>query len=82
MWLIFNEKVAEKWDLWVPWLKSCWKIAKKVIVCALFTPQSQQSQFEKKKVKNTDVNARKRLRFPNAHLDKTLNSKDMFGTCV
>ena len=59
-----------------------WKVAEKVIVCALFTPQSQQSQLEKKKVKNTDVNARKRLRFPNAHLDKTLNSKDMFGTCV
>ena len=34
---IFNEKIAEKWGLWVPWLKSYWK---SYCVCTIHTPKS------------------------------------------
>ena len=42
---IFNEKVTEKWDLWIPWTVhgTYWY--------ALFTRKSQQSQPKKKKKK-------------------------------
>ena len=47
---IFNEKVVEKWDLWVPWLKSWLKGAGKVVeVCYVHTILSQQSWHRGKK---------------------------------
>ena len=54
-----------------------WKIAEKVTLCALFTPQSQQSRLaKKKKVENIDMNAGKhKTRFPNAHLGYAKSKK-------
>ena len=39
---IFNEKIAEKWGLWVP------QIVHGTHWCALFTQKSQQSRLQKK----------------------------------
>ena len=49
---IFNEKVVDKWDLWVPWLKSWLKGAGKVVeVCTVDTILRQQSRHREKKKK-------------------------------
>ena len=64
-------------------LKSCYKVAEKITVYALFTTQSKQSRLKKKKkVENVDVNAGKRkTRFSNAYFmknDKIINLIDSF----
>ena len=49
---IFNEEVAEKWGLWVPWLKSWLKgVGKVAEVCTVHTIVSQQSQHRERKKK-------------------------------
>ena len=71
---IFNKKIAEKWDLWVSWLKNCWK---SYFVCTVHTPKSTITAWKKKKkVENIDMNVGKhKTRFPNAHLGYAMSKK-------
>ena len=52
------KKITEKWDLWVPWLKSCWKVYQKgvgkVAEVALFTPFQSKTTAQRKKKKEEE----------------------------
>ena len=79
---IFNEKVVEKWDLWVSWLKSWLKGAGKVVeVCTVHTILRQQSRHREKKKAETrespDVNAKRRNNPIQTHTKLHFLSLDM-----
>ena len=63
VWPIFNEKIAEKWSLWVSWImhETHW--------CALYTGKVNNHGLKKKKKKNerekTQTLETRETRYPN-----------------